>query len=252
MIVLKKNDKLIILIGIVVLIVAVIGIALYTQPSTEETTNNIVETESYYDVNWIVKTGSLSPISDYAGKKTPYEGTVSINQENLKSITFNLSWIDDKALLGRIGRDTLTLEVTTPDGTVYTESAQSAIKTKAGNATLTVSVGIAPSVTSIDGTDIYDAKQKLKDDYYSDKWSNKDFDIKVSVKVGEFLRKFFIFGDKGNTFNLDVNYEYYDALLTENSQMKETSQNQNTYLFGGGEEQSTPLGDLVNTGWTRW
>jgi hypothetical protein len=162
MISLKKNDKLIILVGVIVIIVAAIGIAVYNQPEVEEITEKIV-TEKYYDIEWSTTTGSLSAISGFAGKRSPYEDTISINQKNLKTVTFNLSWIDDKALFRIFGRDTLTLEVTAPDGTVYEESVQSARRTKDGNIVITINVNREPSSGPIYADDLDTAETILED-----------------------------------------------------------------------------------------
>ena len=144
MMALKKNDKLIIIAAIAVIIIAGVLIAAYSPP--EETTPEPSDSEkTLFNVDWNIRSGSLPCISGFSDKKAPYEDTVSIPRGNLKSVTFNLSWIDDKVFLRRIGRDTLTLEITTPDGKVYEDSAKSAVKTKDGNVEIIVTVNSMPS-----------------------------------------------------------------------------------------------------------
>jgi hypothetical protein len=126
MITLKKNDKLIIIIAVAVIIVAAIGIAAYEPLESDDDIPST--TISYtYEITWDKKSGSLS-YDEYAGKKSPYEHNISINQDNLCSITFNISWKDDKTFLGRLGRDTVYVEIRTPDGTTYEESKKSSGK----------------------------------------------------------------------------------------------------------------------------
>src|SRR4030042_455534 len=105
---LKKNDKIIITLGIVVFILAGVGIVMYTQPE-KTTTHTSTETGmKTYEPRWFIQSGSTD-ISEAATKTAPYEGTTTISHGNLKSITFNLTWTDNRALLGRFGLDTLTL-----------------------------------------------------------------------------------------------------------------------------------------------
>ncbi|MCX6665384.1 MAG: hypothetical protein NT038_04915 [Euryarchaeota archaeon] len=221
---LKANDKLIIIGGIIVLVVAVIGIALYVQPTPETPTIPLPsQGTDTYDVTWSERSGSLQEISEFASKKTPYEGNVKILVGNIKSITFNLSWIDDKAFLKRFGLDTLTIEITTPDGKTFTESAKSAKRTKAGNIALTVDVNTnMPSDDPITATSQADAEKQIQD-MLSNKWMNKEITVKVSVKVGGLFLKIF---DKGNDFTLIVDYQYYKGSVTPinvNDENKPTS-----------------------------
>lgn len=221
MINLKKNDKIIIIAAIAVIIVAAIGIAIYN-PTEEKTGSNTNKNMMQYSVNWDIESSSIPMISDYAGKNSPYEGTIRIDHGNLKRIMFNISWTDDKAtIFNRFGLDTITLEVTTPDGDTYEGSMKSASKTKMGNFEFDIQVDGIPSTEPIMGEDINDAQDQLNyDPYYKDKWENKDFTIKVYDQIGEkrILKKL---GDKGNSFDLDIMYEYYQPTLVE-EQTKET------------------------------
>lgn len=214
---LKKNDQIVIVAAIVVIIVAGIGIFLYTSPSTPDVT---VKSESgdtrTYEVSWMTQTGSIQDVSEYAGKKAPFEGTLSIPHGNLKSITFNMSWVDDKSFLGIFGLDTLYMEVTAPDGSVVIGAAKSMRRTKAGDVTVTFeNINNKPSTEPISAVTIQDAQQLLtKAPYYSDKWVNQNFKITVSVTVGEFLGKIRP-RDKGNDFTIKIDYDYYSSIAQE-------------------------------------
>ena len=221
---LKKNDKIVIVAAVVVIIVAGIGIFLYTSPSTPDVT---VTPESgntnTYEVQWTTQTASISEISESAGKKTPYEGTIAIPHGNLKKITFNMSWVDDKAFLGIFGLDTLSIEITAPDGSVVSDSAKSMRRTKAGNIEITFdNINDEPSTQPIAAKSMQDTQNQLtQEPYYSDKWVNEDFKIKVSVSVGEFLGRIRP-RDRGNAFTVEIEYEYYTSIA---SQVVETTLN---------------------------
>ena len=88
MIRLKRNDKIIIVVAVAVIIVAAIGIAAYNPP--KKTTIEEENGKNTYMVEWDIMAGPSTMDSEYAGKKSPYEGTFTINQANIKSIKFNL------------------------------------------------------------------------------------------------------------------------------------------------------------------
>ena len=222
---LKSNDKIIIIVGIVVLVVAVIGIALYVQPTPETpTTPATNQGADTYEITWKEQSGSLTDISERALTKTPYEGKIKIPVGNIKSITFNLSWVDDRALLKRFGLDTLAIEITTPDGKTFSGSAKSAKITKAGNVEITVPVNTnIPSNDPITATSQSDATNQIQD-ILNNKWMNKDITVTVSVQVGEKILK--RLRDKGNDFTLQVEYTYYKGSITPidlNDEDKQTS-----------------------------
>lgn len=213
MISLKKNDKIIIIVAIVILVIAGAGVAMYQspQPRDDFLPSNI--DQDSYNVTWIVRNGSADTISEYAYKNAPHQGKMQINEGNIKSITFNMTWTDDRmTLLKRMGLDTLTLEVTTPDGMTYTQSNTSARITGAGTITLTVA-GIIPPDQPIEAEDQDDAQTKLMiSPYYDNSWTDKDIFINVSVKIGE-IRLLKKIRDKGNGFDLEITYQYYEGMI---------------------------------------
>jgi len=250
MINLKKNDKIIIIVAVIIIIISGIGIAAYNPPDLDED-EKIPIGEYTYNIDWDLRTSSLL-YTDFANKGTPFEATVLINQGNLKEIVFNLSWVDDKAtILNRFGLDTLTLEVTTPDGTVYEESGKSASKSKEGNVVIPISVNGMPQMDSIDANNTSEAEEILNEEpYFDDEWMNEPFEVKVSVKVGE-IRILKKMRDSGNNFDLEITYDYYDAMLTE-EEMKETGEN--IKLNELMEEEYTPpyLSMIIGTGCGRY
>ncbi|MBN1861766.1 MAG: hypothetical protein JW840_09945 [Candidatus Thermoplasmatota archaeon] len=214
MISLKKNDKIIIIAAVVILVLAGVGVAMYQSPKTSEIPllNTIGENE--YQVIWTVQNGSLSPISDYANKKSMSENTVMIPEGNIKSVTFDLQWTDDRmTVFKRMGLDSLTLEITTPDGFTTSMTNTSARKTGAGSITITVDTGKTTPPTSIKETTEQAAQLKLKQSpYYDNAWTDKNIYINVSVKVGE-IRLLKQLRDKGNDYELSITYQYYHGIL---------------------------------------
>ena len=248
MITLKKNDKLIIIIAVAVIIIAAIGIAAY-EPLEENDKRSPKNTMSMFTVTWEEKTGYLSTISENAHKKTPYEGNISIDQDNLKSINFNISWKDDKTFLGVLGRDTLKIEITTPDGNVYEESLKSAGKAINNIEIIIDGINTMPKTETIEAKNLDDAEQKLKQNITKDGWKNEEFGIKVTVTVGEILGNLRP-RDKGNSFDLEIMYNYYDGSVTQ-EEIKETgSDGDNSSTDNTEDEEYTPpyLSMILRTG----
>jgi hypothetical protein len=233
MILLRRNDKIIIIVGVIILLIAGVGVALYSSPKVE--TNSTITTEpTTFPVNWEDRTGTLPSVSKFVNKGEPYSFTFMINQTNVKTLSFHMTWVDDKALLKRFGLDTLALSITTPDGKTASFSEKSQKKTKAGEFIVNVSgTDSQPSVSTITGNSTSDASARLRAALRkNDPWVGKEFNVIVTVTIGERLLKF---RDKGNDFTLKMNYTYYDFTLGKTS--------------GTGDDD---LGDLpsTNTTWT--
>ena len=137
-------------------------------------------------------------------------------------------------------------------GEVKEDSARSASKSKEGNVIITIPVSSKPSSDTIVANDTDDAEDKLvMEPYYNDKWMNENFNIKISVTVGEkrILKKM---RDSGNDFDLEVTYHYYSGTLTEmdyedSDEIEETSED----II---EEDNTPpyLSMIIGTGCGRY
>jgi hypothetical protein len=249
MITLKKNDKLIIIIAVAVIIIAAIGIAAY-EPLEQNDVESSKSTMNMFTISWEEKTAYLSTISEYAHKRTPYEGNISIDQDSLKSINFNISWKDDRTFfLGRFGRDTLKIEITAPDGIVYEELLQSD-----GNAINHIEIIIdeintKPISETIESKNLDEAEQKLKQNNTKDRWKNEEIGIKITVTVGEILGNLRP-RDRGNSFDLEIMYNYYDGSVTQ-EEIKETgSDGGNSSTDNSEGEEYTPpyLSMILRTG----
>jgi hypothetical protein len=224
MISLKRNDKIIILAAIIVVVIAGVGVAMYKPSVTPYVPpSSTTSTSQSFNVSWILRNASLDKISEFASKKTPFTSGIEIPQGNIKSITFNMSWIDEHTtFFGRAGLDTLTLEITTPDGDVQTASNTSAPKTKEGRVSVVLTSNIIPPVGPIPADDYGAAQAQLnKKPYLDDSWMNRNFSYKVICKIGE-KRIIPRLRDKGDTFTLQISYQYYQGIIQQHEQMKST------------------------------
>ncbi|MCK5112186.1 MAG: hypothetical protein KAQ84_01465 [Thermoplasmatales archaeon] len=214
MINLKKNDKLIVIIAVAVIIIAAIGIAAYSSPDTK--INGLLGTGgNMYTVTWEEKTGS-SIISEFAGKNAPYSESYIISAPTgsvcvLTNVDFQITWQDDKTIgiIFKRGLDTLTAEITSMDGESQPYEGKGG-----GNKTLSFRVNDMPYSDSIEAEDVNEAEQIAYNMFTGQ--DTTSFDVTVRVKTGEPLRRpLKYFSDKGNDFEIKVTYEYYYASLTE-------------------------------------
>ena len=106
-----------------------------------------------------------------------------------------------------------------------------------GNVQITIDLNKnIPSEDVVTAESQSDADYQL--DHYNDKWRNQDFNVKITVNVGEFLGRFRP-RDKGNSFTLDVNYEYYKGTATPISETLVPDETMQTSL-GSQNWQETP------------
>ena len=205
---LKKNDKIILVVGVVILIVAGAGIALYTAPGSDNDDVGEASQQSDYMSSWIKKTGEVS-LDDIleASKSEPFTKTVSINPSSqcvLTNVEFDLDWMDDRTfgLFKNKGLDTLTFEVSR-NGNTKTESS-----TGEGNHTFSFNINSKPMEETIEAESESDAE-----DWFLSQIAGKNsetFDVTVTVDIGEpRFRLIKYFRDKGNDFDLSVEYTYY-------------------------------------------
>jgi hypothetical protein len=201
---LRKSDKLIAIVGVIILIIAGVGIALYVTDETD--TEPISEPEEilYYPV-FTAKSGEMT-ISGYAGKV--YSDTISIDGVPpgciLTGVDFCIKWKDDKTfgLIIKRGQDTLKADISYM-GETLTHSSKAS-----GNETLSFSINSVPSADSFEAEDEMEAEDILYEMYSG--MNEASFDIGVSVKTGEpFYRPLKFLGDKGNAFEIKVTYYYY-------------------------------------------
>lgn len=246
MINLKKNDKLIIIIAVAVVIIAGIGIAAYNPPDDKGGHTGGVGGNQAYTVTWETYTKTVSVDDElYAGKGSPFSTEIAVDHENIVKVTVDISWTDDSTygILRTKGADTLTAEVT------YKGTTDTWKSVKNGTNEFSYNINSIPYDTTIDADNEQDALDKLKETYNTD--DSLTFTIDVSVKPGEkIFRPLKYLRDKGNTFDLTITYEYYDASLTEGD-IKDTAGQDNNDSYDS-EDIPAYLGMMIQSGLTRW
>jgi hypothetical protein len=219
---LKKSDKIIAIIGVIILIVAGIGIVLYSSDDVEEG-NGDGKKETVYDVKWVYYSDGVIPIEAYAGKNKPHTEPITISLEEghvITSVNFKIVWKDDytKGIIFNKGEDTLRAVI----GVEGSDDPQEHTSTKSFNDNISSPFFIneAPSdVTVKDAENIKEVEKNILDEYQGK--NTVTFNVKVNVRPGEKLltlrpiKLLNYLRDKGNNFEIIVYYEYYKLDIEE-------------------------------------
>lgn len=242
---LKKSDKMIAIIGVVILIVAAISIVYYV--STEDEVREPTEEEKIFEVKWIPDQDFIV-INELVGKEG-YEKNAPISALKPGSVITNvdvkIDW-EDTNKLGKIlnkGEDTITADITIGGETKTHKD------TGKGNETLQFTINSIPDEKIIkDVESKIDAELLIENEYAG--MDSVDYNVKVTWEKGENfftlrLRKFlnFLF-DKGDTINIKIIYDYYYPEVDE----VENDGNNNDGNPPTGGYQGTPYNSLLNTG----
>ncbi|UCF49634.1 MAG: hypothetical protein JSU91_07765, partial [Thermoplasmatales archaeon] len=187
---LKKSDKIIAIIGVIILIVAAVGIYLYA--GVEEDEEIIIEEEKmFFDIEFDETSMPIMPDNqDYSIKARllgsgSYEGVFEISQQNLKSIDVFVEYSDNKVgffprlgLIGRIGADTITITIyDSQDNEIGREKISGS-----GNTTIPVkSQGSMISLEPIEAEDMLEAQTFLEERYID---YSETYTIHISLKTG--------------------------------------------------------------------
>ena len=207
---LKKNDKLILIVGVVILIVAAIGIAFYTSADVDDTDIFTDSDKKTFDITWSEMTTDM-PVIDGKAEKS-YSESESISAPDgsiLTKVEFQLTWADDytSGFLLNKGEDTLTAKIGKPGA-----EPEKKTSIKQGNMTFSFNVNDRPSDDYVEAEDADKAKE-IVDEWFPNE-NEASFDVTVNVQTGEKLRPRLIkilrfFQDKGNNFDLKITYTYY-------------------------------------------
>jgi hypothetical protein len=259
---LKKSDKIIAIVGVVILIIAGIGIFLYVSPEKEDDDDNgkPLDEMFMYEVKTDEVTNGMGEesFSFRKGLLLITKDTLSNSEfvsfpvDNLKSVEFNISYNDNRVggiggiLFSRIftlGKDKLDVTITDPDGGTQTVRVD-------GNEKI-IFDGINPKINigSIDALTESKALDLLEDEYES-KWKDQTFSIDAELKVGfvEIFRPFLRLMERlrGDSFTVEITYTYYDYDLEEVSEPGEEEPPTGMDPSGG------YLGKMVSMGQGRW
>ncbi len=248
MIMLHKNDKIIILAAVIIIILAGAGIAVYTAPETDLDDVDTGETKTFL-ISWDSTTSSYATESYTAAKNDPFTETMTISEDNLISVTFEITWTDDSTygLLRTKGEDTLTADIT------YEGQTKSEESTGNGTFSMTFMINSLPTIKSIEATDANAALQQIQEEYY--KTDHPSFDLEVAIQTGErIIRPLKYIRDKGNDFDLKITYEYFMLTNAEeqDDDIKDTGGNNGNLDDFRDNEAPPALGMIINTGCGRY
>lgn len=217
---LKKSDKMIAGIAVLVLIIAAIGIVLYTEKKDDTSLDDDTTDKAMpFEVDYEIVPGSQVNIdnTNFEAKfkllgDGDYHAMVDIPRQNVKGVTFYFDYTDDKQLLKIFGKDKLTVMVSDADGELIEEHTI----TGSGNYTITKDK-ITPmiSTAAIEAKSMEEAEDKLME-RYEDNPMNVTFKVDVSIKIGEIrlLARLLERLDKDD-FTLEVTYDYYKYSVDE-------------------------------------
>jgi len=244
---LKRNDKIILIVGVVILIVAGAGIALYNAPSEDLDVDTKDMSETYYEYEWDVKRGSETIESPTLEEGTPFEKAYTITSPAgtvLTQVKLNVVWVDDNTygILRTKGQDTVTAEIKL-DG----KSDEDSSSEVNGNLSFQFNVNSMPRSGEINASTSRDASSQLTEEYRG--MNSADFDVLLNIETGEPWWRFLFNRDKGNVVDISIDYTYYEYDLTE-------VENHDNSIKTSGEDDITvsshALGEFyVNLGYGR-
>lgn len=209
---LKKNDKIIAIVGVVILIVAAIGIVVFYQSEDTEDKEKENGMETFY-VQWekIEEPGqTITGVSE----GEPYTDSIAVSVPQgsvLTNVEMRLSWEDDNTwgLIFKKGYDTLNAKINNVELETMTGS---------GNETCPFSVYNIPTSMEIEAETEEEAKQEAKEEYAD--LNSATFDVEVTINAGEKFKLLMpirsllnMLKDKGDDFDISVKYTYYKATV---------------------------------------
>lgn len=212
---LKKSDKLIAVIGVVILIIAGIGIIFYAGIDKENKAPTVNEEKvlKTFEVNYIEVSLPIDPDNiDYTIKpkligQAKWTGNIVLDMQNLKSIDIMVEYHDNFCgfffgkILRPIGADAFTI-------TIYKDNEEVAKdKITDGDGIVefpSITIGSIIPILTIDAKDIEEAKAKLQEQYIN---YTLNYTIQITLKTG-LWKKFSELLSK-DTFDLKVNYTQF-------------------------------------------
>jgi len=207
---LKKSDKMIAGIAVAILIIAAIGIIMYTEEEDETPVTDDKDDKMMYSIE-----SNLIPVSEDIKEakniKPKVLGTYSENfkydldGDNIKNITFSISYADkNPGILGllKIGKDTFTLTIKDSEG----NKVGSGQRKGQGSFNIEVDCNAKEITGPIEAESFDEAKMMLEDQFVH---FNETYSFNVQLKGGLFGRiRERILGK--DTYSVSVTYHYYN------------------------------------------
>jgi hypothetical protein len=205
---LKKSDKIIAIFGVIILIVAAIGIVLYVPEDGDDAPKEVEEkkkisfevqmnedmfSEPRFDLD--LKLPSLFSLLS-RGKSYVNKNFYTIQAENVKSIIFEFEFEDKqksfgflpfifKLLNNPIGTDIVNVVITDPNDETISRVLASGTKKN-----ITIDVPLHPIPKDIEAYSQEEAEQILSENYSFNDWVEMPFGISVSLTIEGRLRFF--------------------------------------------------------------
>jgi hypothetical protein len=207
---LKKNDKIILIVGVVIIIAAAIGIAAYTSIDSDDLEIPEETENKDFKVSWIKNTETME-FTGTAAKS--YNDPFSVDSPMytvLTQVEINVVWNDDNTygLLIKRGLDTLTAEIK------YNGESQKKSSRGSGDMYYDFSINDMPNLESIESTNYNDALETVRAMFSGE--NKATFDTTINVDTGERIWRIFNFlRDRGNKFNLEITYHFYTFDIEE-------------------------------------
>ena len=204
---LKKNDKIILIVGVTVLIISAIGIALYTSPSGERGVGEFQPSMKTFSYTWRENVGDKSFGEKFVNKKTPFEDTFNISVDKgdvLTTVSFHLTWQDDVTygILIKKGLDTMDAKIS------YGGINQKNSSKGSGDYWFNFTINSRPKDDTVLAMNESDALQAIKESVSGK--NTASFESTISIKTGErIIHLLKYIKDKGNNFELSAYYTYY-------------------------------------------
>ena len=225
--ILKRSDKLIAIIGVIILIVAGIGIFIYISNEDDSDEDQGSQNKNMFKVEWI-QDSKMVPYTGYSGRDRTYSETISetIDQEPVSvliDVELRVIW-QDSFITGRflrngpikVGQDSLSAEFTYDGKTKNIPKHMTS-----GNKSEQFSIFDIPQDQVLEEVEDYNEAVQMVTDMYSD-MDFASIDVKIMVEPGErpalifrpimFFR--YVFGDRGENFDLEITYNYYYPLIS--------------------------------------
>ena len=218
---LKRSDKIIAVVGVIILILAAIGVIIYTQPEDDEPEKTTDLEKQTYMVSY--KTVDGSPLSKNFQIKKPFllskgasavdEATFIISQYNIKDVTFKIVYNDDVPRKG----DTLEVTITAPDGNDYQCENIVGSSGEEGKLVTIKDVNQMITVPSIEAESEEDAQTELES-YYKSNFMDHAFKINIQLTIAEKLGLLnqiqkLLERVKKDSVSIEMTYTYYQYTL---------------------------------------
>ena len=231
---LKKSDKIIASAAVIILIIAAVGVFLYTEQDKDDDILKDKDEYYNYEVKYTVIEGTAAPDNTKFKVKDPvfgsgggYTDTVEISAQHIKQVCFLIDFKDSRSGLLNQFKDTLTVKILDENGE---KVGQDSI-TGNDNVTISTTDSQPMKIGPITAMDDSDAQEMLEENL---SYEMQTYTIKVTLDHGEKIRRplLWLLEKLGqDDFGLQITYQYYHYYLgepeeTDDGDDKDTSMSQ--------------------------